>query len=64
VDTSFKNFDITPGQMLPRVKRIDLIYRKVVLSRNGKESQKHGSPNDLHSWVTPSNLLVLPHPDK
>jgi hypothetical protein len=64
VDTSFENFDITPSQMLPRIKGIDLVDREIVLSRNGKESQKHGSPNGLHSWVTQSNLLAPPHPDK
>jgi hypothetical protein len=50
--------------MLPRIKRIDLIHRKIVLCRNGKESQNHGSLKDLHSRVSLSDFSESPYPDK
>ena len=45
-------------------KRLDLIHRKIVLCRNDKESQNHGTLKDLHSRVTLPDFSESPYPDK
>jgi hypothetical protein len=50
--------------MDPIINALTLSTEKIVLCRNDKESQNHGSLKDLHSRVTLPDFSESPYPDK